>query len=67
MFLLSILLVFYFGSLQADDNILSDSHGPISIMGDHIHKKNEFMFSYRLMKMEMNDILNGTKKLILIV
>ena len=57
------LLVFYFGSLQADEKILSDSHGPISIMADHIHKKKEFMFSYRLMKMEMNDVLNGTKKI----
>ena len=25
--------------------------------------KNEFMFSCRLMKMEMNDVLNGTKKI----
>ena len=44
MFLLSILLVFYFGSLQADDKVLSDSHGPISIMGDHIHKKMNLCF-----------------------
>ena len=63
MFLLLILLVLCFGTLQADEKVLSDSHGPISIMGDHIHKKREFMFSYRLMKMEMNNILNGTKKI----
>ena len=39
MFLLSILSVLFFGSLKADENILADSHGPISVMGDHIHKK----------------------------
>ena len=35
---------------------------PISIMGDHTHKKNDFMFSYRFMSMQMNNIKQGTKK-----
>ena len=30
-----------------------NSHAPISVMGDHIHKKNEFMFSYKKMIMNM--------------
>lgn len=33
-----------------------DGHAPISIMGDHTHKKGEFMFSYRYMNMQMNDL-----------
>jgi hypothetical protein len=31
-------------------------------MGDHTHKKNDFMFSYRFMSMQMNNIKQGTKK-----
>lgn len=36
-----------------------DGHAPISIMGDHTHGKGEFMFSYRFMSMNMEDIKNG--------
>jgi hypothetical protein len=32
-----------------------DGHAPISVMGDHYHKKGEFMFSYRFMPMWMED------------
>ena len=42
---------------------LADSHGPISVMGDHMHKKNEIMISYRFSNMLMNEVLNGTKEL----
>ena len=35
----------------------------ISVMGDHIHKKGEFMFSYRFNHMVMRKMMNGTKKL----
>ncbi|WOI54637.1 hypothetical protein [Parvularcula sp. LCG005] len=28
-------------------------HAPIGVMGDHTHKKGEWMFSYRLMQMQM--------------
>lgn len=31
-----------------------DGHAPISVMGDHYHKKGEFMFSYRFMPMWMD-------------
>ncbi|GAA4280643.1 transporter [Gaetbulibacter aestuarii] len=38
-----------------------DGHAPISIMGDHTHHKGEFMFSYRSMFMNMNDLTQGNK------
>ena len=34
-----------------------DSHAPIGVMGDHLHKKGEFMLSYRYMRMTMKDNL----------
>ena len=37
-----------------------DGHAPIGLMGDHIHKKGELMFSYRLMRMEMSDLQDAT-------
>jgi hypothetical protein len=37
-----------------------DGHAPISIMGDHYHKKGEFMFSYRYMPMWMEGNLQST-------
>lgn len=30
-----------------------DGHAPIGVMGDHVHKKGEWMFSYRFMTMDM--------------
>lgn len=42
--------------LLADDNHKvhrADGHAPIGVMGDHLHKKGEFMFSYRFMSMSM--------------
>lgn len=35
-----------------------DGHAPIGIMGDHYHKKGEFMFSYRYMPMVMEGVLH---------
>ena len=52
-----------FKSLSADEKIFADSHGPISIMGDHVHKQNEYMFSYRFMKMDMKSIFQGNNKI----
>lgn len=49
--------------IYCHDLHLADSHGPISLMGDHMHKRGEIMFSYRLNKMEMNKLFNGTKSL----
>lgn len=37
-----------------------DGHAPISVMGDHYHKKGELMFSYRFMPMWMKDNLQST-------
>ena len=37
-------------------------HAPIGVMGDHLHKKNEFMFSLRFIQMKMKEnLLNGVK------
>ena len=40
-----------------------DGHAPISVMGDHTHKKGEWMFSYRLMNMQMKGVLKGSDDL----
>ena len=39
------------------------SHGPIGLMGDHSHKKGEWMFSYRNMSMEMSGLRSEKFKL----
>ncbi len=39
-----------------------DSHAPIGVMGDHLHKKGELMFSYRYMRMSMKDNLIGSNE-----
>tara|TARA_Y100001970_G_scaffold258205_1_gene337844 strand:- start:21692 stop:22669 length:978 start_codon:yes stop_codon:yes gene_type:complete len=36
-----------------------DSHGPISLMADHNHNKNEIMTSYRFMSMAMDGNIQG--------
>lgn len=40
-----------------------DSHAPISVMGDHIHKMGEVMLSYRYMHMEMDDNRKSTSRM----
>lgn len=37
----------------------ADGHAPIGVMGDHLHKKGEWMFSYRYMTMGMKGNLIG--------
>ncbi|MCL6267506.1 transporter [Flagellimonas myxillae] len=37
-----------------------DGHAPISVMGDHMHGKGEWMFSYRYMYMNMDELKAGT-------
>ncbi len=43
---------------KLDNDMQHDSHlitsGPIGVMGDHMHHKGTFMFSYRYMKMNMS-------------
>ena len=63
MFLLLISLFFsVFINIYADELHISDSHGPISIMGEHTHKEGEVMFSFRFSNMRMHGLLNGKKK-----
>ncbi|MDB3996370.1 transporter, partial [bacterium] len=40
-----------------------DSHAPIGVMGDHVHKKGEWMLSFRTMTMSMQGNLQGTNSL----
>ncbi|MEM1085419.1 MAG: transporter [Verrucomicrobiota bacterium] len=35
-------------------------HGPISIMGDHLHRASDWMISYRCMYMSMGDLYAGS-------
>lgn len=49
-------------SLLADE-IRADSHAPIGVMGDHVHGKGEFMFSYRYMTMDMQGNQKGSTNL----
>lgn len=42
---------------------LPQTHAPIGVMGDHMHKAGEFMFSYRYMDMNMLGNLQGERKI----
>jgi len=50
-------------TVLADASIRADSHGPIGVMGEHMHKQGEWMFSYRYMQMEMDGNLDGSNNL----
>ena len=66
MFLIFVtLFLSVFINSYADVLHISDSHGPISIMGEHMHKEGEIMFSYRFSNMRMHGLLNGEKKIAL--
>jgi len=41
--------------------IRADGHAPIGVMGDHLHKKGEWMLSYRYMHMDMDGNRIGTR------
>ena len=41
----------------------ADGHAPIGVMGDHVHKQGEWMFSYRYMSMDMEGNLKGTDEI----
>lgn len=60
-FIIKILLI---TNLYAHDEKLMpggrpDGHAPIGVMGDHMHKKGEYMMSYRYMTMNMEGLLDG--------
>ena len=40
-----------------------DAHAPIGVMGDHMHKKGEIMFSYRFMTMWMSGNMVGSDEI----
>lgn len=58
---LSILLLFSTINTRAASR--PDSHAPIGVMGDHIHGKGEWMFSYRYMFMNMDGNRDGTDEI----
>lgn len=41
----------------------ANTHAPIGVMGDHMHKKNEWMVSYRFMTMEMEGNRSGSSSI----
>lgn len=41
----------------------ANNHAPISVMGDHTHKQNEWMLSYRFMQMHMDDLRSGSNRI----
>jgi len=52
----AVLLLAGIPPVWGDDNstpVRADSHAPIGVMGDHMHKKGEWMVSYRFMRMYM--------------
>ncbi|MBT5923551.1 MAG: transporter [Cellvibrionales bacterium] len=56
---INILAFFFFNALLSQplwantDHHAIAAHAPIGVMGDHMHKKGEWMFSYRYMSMSM--------------
>lgn len=43
--------------------VRADGHAPIGVMGDHMHKKGEWMLSYRYMRMNMEGNRIGTNSI----
>lgn len=53
-------------AVQADSSHATTraiTHAPLGVMGDHLHKKGEFMFSYRFMNMHMSGNLQGSSSI----
>jgi len=48
------------GQAQIGNVARADGHAPIGVMGDHMHKQGEWMFSYRFMQMHMDGNRSGT-------
>jgi hypothetical protein len=60
---ISLFALLFCSTVLADASIRADSHGPVGVMGDHIHKEGEWMFSYRYTQMEMDGNLDGSNNL----
>ncbi len=67
--LLKLLAFFFFSTLLPQslwantDHHKITAHAPIGVMGDHMHKTGEWMFSYRYMSMSMEDNLQGSNNI----
>ena len=67
--LLKLLVFFFFSTLLPQslwantDHHKITAHAPIGVMGDHMHKTGEWMFSYRYMSMSMEDNLQGSNNI----
>jgi len=62
---IAMLCSFFTSFSQTTTNFTSDrpdGHAPLSVMGDHVHGKNEIMLSYRYMEMNMEGILNESNE-----
>lgn len=57
----TVLLSFISSIAIADGGHRADSHAPIGVMGEHVHKQGEWMLSYRYMEMEMDGNLDGSR------
>ena len=61
---ITLIYTLIFSSLSAHEgpwtSARPDGHGPISVMGDHMHEMGEWMVSYRYMSMEMEGLLSGS-------
>ena len=63
--LLKLSALFFFNALLSQSLFANTSHNhikahaPIGVMGDHMHKSGEWMFSYRYMSMSMENNLQG--------
>ena len=49
-------------SAYAHGDSVASTHAPLGVIGDHLHKKGEFMLSYRYMRMEMEGSRIGTRR-----
>lgn len=47
---------------EADGGLRADSHAPIGVMGEHLHKDGEWMLSYRYMLMDMDGNRDGSSR-----
>ena len=61
-FFLTFLIFLFDKILNADEIHFADSHGPITVMGDHMHKKRTYV-SLRFSKMNMDSMLSGTNSI----
>ena len=52
-FMLGAALAAAFSTNAYADETIAKNHAPIGVMGDHMHKKGEFMVSYKYMRMRM--------------